>query len=536
MRYWFHVIHRAGSDTLDYFMQGGYMTGVAIFLILSCLVAIFRGKYKAKELIVDGIFGAIAVLIYFGIYFVVHVLYFSPSAIYWEQNGIISDQTNSIIKIQKQLDDKSAKLGGFIDQQIVANENGTTNSLIFLQVSVSNDGLTPSVADYYKLNVILTNNESVLAKPIDFTDSYSWNVLRSNTLTIYKLERSELISEKTGTPIQPGAEPRGWLAYRLPGFQIGSFRQTNFSFIVSFYDAGDNQVFVTNGFRPFGKGRASEFEKVEFPKTMRGSENLIYTNISLQIVIDPANWQPPELPPGCSNVSVWFGNQIFTVPRWQAETLPNNSISKIPMSDLPESYTTNLAQNPGYSPRLNTIWIKHGSPQTTFGNQLVDYPFWPYIESNRLFLYVQIPGLSGLQKLVMNDSFDSTLPLPWDRNYATNAYVFEIVNENKNPVLQAFYAKPDEIHLNGIFIVNSNSVLKAFYDAPLLMTMNYKAVDLETKQEITNIDFGDKVISATKTNSFGEIITNALYDLTFTNQRAIFKYPTEGKNIGIFAN
>jgi hypothetical protein len=102
-------------------------------------------------------------------------------------------------------------------------------------------------------------------------------------------------------------------------------RKTNFSFIVSFYDASVNQIYVTNGFRPFGKGRASEFETVEFPKTLRGSENLIYTNIPLEIAIDLSNWQPPELPPGCSNVTVWFGNEVFTTPRWQAEIPPDKA-------------------------------------------------------------------------------------------------------------------------------------------------------------------------------------------------------------------
>jgi hypothetical protein len=180
--------------------------------------------------------------------------------------------------------------------------------------------------------------------------------------------------------------------------------------------------------------------------------------------------------------------------------------------------------------------VKHGTFQTTFGDKMIDYPFWPYIESNRLFLYVQIPGLNGMQKLIMNDSFDSMLPLPWDRNYATNAYAYEIVNEDKSPVFQAFYTKPDEIHLNGIFIVDSNSVLAAFGGQPLFVTMKYKLVDLESRQEITNISTDSELASFMQTNSFGSIITNALYDMSFTNQRAIFKYPSNRNNIGVFAN
>jgi hypothetical protein len=169
------------------------------------------------------------------------------------------------------------------------------------------------------------------------------------------------------------------------------------------------------------------------------------------------------------------------------------------------------------------------------GDKNISYPFFPYVVSNRLYLYAQIPFMSGMQRIVMNDTFDSALPLPWDRNYGTNGFAYEIVNENKNPVLQVGYFKPNEIHINGIFIENTNSVLKAFGDMPQLIGMEFKIVDLETNQIITNLNIVRQITLSGQTNSIGEIITNAFYDMTFQNQSPIFKYPSGSRNIGVYA-
>ena len=103
MHYWLHVIFRAGGDTVDYFMQGGYMTGVAIFLIAVFLVRLKKGRQTMEEWIEDGMFGFWATVIWFGIYFVAHVLYFSPSAIYREQNQAVIDESNQVVSLTTQL-------------------------------------------------------------------------------------------------------------------------------------------------------------------------------------------------------------------------------------------------------------------------------------------------------------------------------------------------------------------------------------------------------------------------------------------------
>lgn len=79
------------------------MTGAAIFLISLILVALFRGKYKAKELIVDGAIGAVAVLFFFAGYFLAHVILFSPSEIYLEQNTMIASQNGEISTLTNKL-------------------------------------------------------------------------------------------------------------------------------------------------------------------------------------------------------------------------------------------------------------------------------------------------------------------------------------------------------------------------------------------------------------------------------------------------
>jgi len=452
-------------------------------------------------------------------------------------SNTLNAATNHIrVAVQKAMDDKSPKLDGFVDQSMFWIEQGTTNTIVILQMSVNNSGASPSIAEHYKLSVTLTNDTTLEAEPMDIGEQYNWNSLSSNTLTIYKLKRSDLISEKTSIAIQPGSEARGWLAYRLTNATLNIQPKTPFPFVVSFLDVNGKIVSATNG---FWKGNVvTNYESLEHPLELPGSGNLVLTNIQLPTAIDVVNWQPPELEPGCTNVTIVFGNIVFNIPRWQAEVSPGNTPYKIPISNLPESIIRNLEKMPNYSPRLESIFVKgSGSMQTAFGDKPVTYPFWPFVASNRLYLYVQMPFLSGMKKLIMNDSFDTSLPNPWDRNYGTNQYVYEIVNENTNPVLQVFYTRPSEIHINGIFIVSSNSALQAFWDAPKLFDMSYKIIDLDANQETANVSIPGRMVRPADTNSIGEVLTNALYDMmTSTNQSTIFKYPSNRKNIGVFAN
>lgn len=433
---------------------------------------------------------------------------------------------------ETKLADRSPKLHGFIDQDMIGDEPGTSNSVILLQVSVGNSGGSSSIAEDYKLEVFLTNGLSKDAKPMDIPDEYTLNLFRSNTLTILKLPRSELISEKTSKRIESGDEPRGWLAFKLLGVPINQYREEESNIVLSFWDINQHEIFVTNG---FFEGKRLTNESENLPRTLPGSINLIETNIQLPTEIDFAHWEPPELPAECTNVSVIFGNQVFSIPIWAAEASPEGIGTKFSIPNIPEQFVSNLDKLPNYSPRFTNLWVRSRSFWGKFGDKVIDYPFQPFVVSNHFYLYIQIPFLSGRQKLLMNYKFDSALPNSWDRNFGTNRYAYEIVNENGNPVLQVLYTKPNEILLNGIFLVGTNDFFEAFWSTPQLAALNYKTVDLVTKQEITNMPLNTLLVSNGKTNLFGEIMTNAIYDLTFTNQRAIFQYPSNRK-LGVFAN
>ena len=152
-----------------------------------------------------------------------------------------------------------------------------------------------------------------------------------------------------------------------------------------------------------------------------GAENIFYP-------VEPEHhnqlhdWLPPELPPGSSNVTIFFGTQPFAYPRQMAEILAATNGVKFEIKDLPDYFIKDLDTMPNYTPRLKNIWFRAGSENTTIGNKTFAYPILPVIISNRLYIEVQIPFSNEKKTLIMNDAFDSDLPIPrlWDRNYSTN--------------------------------------------------------------------------------------------------------------------
>lgn len=443
---------------------------------------------------------------------------------------------------QKILADKSARLNGFINQSMTADEPGTTNSLIFLQVEVGNSGGNPSIADHYKLRVILTNNLSTNAEQIDFSDEYKLNAILEGKPYLIDLKRPELISEKTSRAIQPGDSPRGWIAFRLPGIPVRSYYHTNL--ILSFSDIHDNTISVTNG---LWNGK-SELRTEKITKTFPGSGNLMIP-IELPAVTN-TEWLPPELPKGCSNILVFFGANGMNYPRIMAEI--SSEGKKFAIKDLPDFYLQGMDQMPGYSRRQKDIWIK-SDMATSIGGKTIPYPIRPMIVSNRLYVEVQVPFSNEKQKLVMNDDFDTHLPIPdqWDRNYSTNyyanglesggIYAYEIVNELTNPVLQVVYSAPNEVHVNGIFKVDETSTFVSFGQQPMLLTFsNSIAVDHTNTNRITTVSLEATnffevlhIYTNDSVDSIGQMLTNEYYRPVFQGQRRLFKYPSN-RNLGAF--
>ena len=329
----------------------------------------------------------------------------------------------------------------------------------------------------------------------------------------------------------------GWLAFRLSHNLVNDYNFTNYQTVLSYLDKDGRRLFVTNGFWNGKPARKIIYSEV--PLNLPGSEN-IFTKVIVPAGTNTA-WLPPELPPGCSNVVIFLGANGIIYSRPIAEISPENSGTKFAVKDLPDFLITNMDKMPNYSPHMENMWIRWNSAKQGYGDKTVDLPILPLVVSNRFYVDVQIPFLNEKRKLVMSREFDpalSKLPKNWDWNYSTNynsfsgLYYYEIVNEFTNPVLQVFYAAPNEIHVFGIFIVDTNQILETFGGPPQLLTLATKFINMTNMQEITN---AFEISEALGTNSMGNIMTNYMYDLKFPESKTIFKYPFN-RNPNVFAD
>lgn len=434
-------------------------------------------------------------------------------------------------KLQAEIDDKSPKLEGFIHRIAGFDEAGTSNSLMFLDVNVSNPGGSASYADEYGLKVGLSTNSSAVAEEIKFSDEYKFTFIRKEKPWLLDLKRHQLIGEKTIKAIPAGEHERGWLAYRLHGVKIGQYNQTNIVF--SFADINRKGIRATNG---FWKGKSIILTNLDdFEMEIPGAENIFFP-ITNTYVNTTTNWLPPELSPDCTNVTLFFGTTPFNFSRMMAEISTESTGTKFALKDLPDYMLKDVDKIPNHSPRDKFMWIRWSTAQQVYGDTTVNLPLLPFIVSNRFYVEVQMPFLIEKRKVMMSEEFNSALDkIPqWDWNYSTNygenrgVFICELVNEFTNPVLQVFYLRPDTILVNGVFVVDTNKVLWAFNCPPQLYTMGqYKFINTTNRQEITDIS------NFLGTNTIGEIITNMLFNLKLPGQRAIFKYPS-GMHLGEF--
>jgi hypothetical protein len=271
-------------------------------------------------------------------------------------------------------------------------------------------------------------------------------------------------------------------------------------------------------------------------------------------VTNAIGWLPPELPSGCSNVTVWFGAWRMDEPVWLAKTphekfdtnhfgknsftvqvSPNLNLTmyhwgdiatdsnaiRYAITDLPPSFVTNAETMPDYSPRkrsfsfngqvLKTPWIKGKS---------IDFPVWPIVISNRLFVDVMIPFTNERHRILMDASLDNALtnlPSRWDVNYDSNK--FEVVNEDTNPVLQVVYKSATEVQVNGIYVVNGFDIYAAFNSLPV--TFFEEMGDNATQMmEIEDFEKLHTNISVKITD------TNVFFQTKFSTAKLLFKYPS----------
>ena len=86
--------------------------------------------------------------------------------------------------------------------------------------------------------------------------------------------------------------------------------------------------------------------------------------------------------------------------------------------------------------------------------------FTPYIISNRLYIKIKTPFGDAQQMIEMNNEWPPKIPAGWDRNFSANS--FEIVDEQRLPVLQVRYDSPNKIEINGVFVASNGAITIAF--------------------------------------------------------------------------
>ncbi len=189
------------------------------------------------------------------------------------------------------------------------------------------------------------------------------------------------------------------------------------------------------------------------------------------------------------------------------------------LKDLPPEFRDQLPKDwigDSVTIKLEPVWFFGPIP----GGFTLDSPIYPYVKNDRLFVDVTLPFRNERHLISMSDDSDSEIPNIWDRNYSSNA--FEIVREDGLPVLQVFYKRPNEIQVNGIFVIETNFVFAAFGNytefAQNLIGGNPIHIIIGTAQE---------VIPATNMEQ--------IFTMTFSNQIPIFKYPS-WRHLGEYAN
>jgi hypothetical protein len=138
-------------------------------------------------------------------------------------------------------------------EQMLRGISGVPNSDkrgsgFMILMSIKNLG-TPSIADGFMLDVWTNKDTTPLeARP---------NVWQQNTnhqmeLRVqdsgekFDFEPSEMIFEKTSSPITQGEKVHGWISFDFPDTNLFYANLNNMKFVVSFSDVTGSRIFVTN--------------------------------------------------------------------------------------------------------------------------------------------------------------------------------------------------------------------------------------------------------------------------------------------------
>ena len=92
------------------------------------------------------------------------------------------------------------------------------------------------------------------------------------------------------------------------------------------------------------------------------------------------------------------------------------------------------------------------------------------------------------------------------------------MNEDTNPVLQIIYKHPNEVQVNGIYVVNGFDIYAAFDSPPISVS---EKMGLKSTQMMEIGDF-EKLF----TNINVTLDTNSMFRIRISTEKTIFKYPS----------
>ncbi len=172
----------------------------------------------------------------------------------------------------------------------------------------------------------------------------------------------------------------------------------------------------------------------------------------------PVEWQPPELPEDCTNISIYFDGCRWDFPVWLIKDSSTTNLMAFLTTKLPAQTEPigDKARDLSFSNQISHLeYLKSKGDSNA-----AEFPIIPSVRDRRLFVFVKIPFQVEKRAVLLGTQMDSAIPDNWDRNYSSNA--FEVVNENTNPVLQVIYRRSNEVEVNGIFLVNDFDIIASF--------------------------------------------------------------------------
>jgi hypothetical protein len=181
-----------------------------------------------------------AAVVFMG-FFCFHVLMIAPYKIYHKQSATVDEQASEIASLKLAAKKNSPILHGRIEEMAHTDEiNGS--QWVYIEMSIKNEG-SQTMVEGYDLT-IQYNGDQKLFQPARIPMELHQTNVHSNAEI--DLHEPEALYEKTAVPIVSGGMARGWLSYRLAGFNWMANTNPSNVYIISFSDAVGRIYRVTN--------------------------------------------------------------------------------------------------------------------------------------------------------------------------------------------------------------------------------------------------------------------------------------------------